>query len=349
MNQDLEFMKRAMTLAQKGRGRVSPNPMVGCVIVADGIIIGEGWHQQYGGPHAEVNAVASVKDKSKIKGSTVYVNLEPCAHFGKTPPCADLLVEHQVGRVVIANIDTNPLVGGKGIAKLEQARIAVTTGVMADEGRVLNARFFTYIEKKRPYVILKWAETQDGFIARANYESKWISNEHSRQLVHRWRSEEDAVLVGTTTAQYDNPQLTVRDWPGRNPTRIVIDRYLRLKRYGNLFDGKTPTLCYNTLRDEEAGLLKLVKVNEQNLIGELLADLHKHNIQSVMIEGGSKTIQLFIEAGLWDEARTFKSAGTFGTGIAAPCVDGNRISEGNLSGDELLFIQNRTPAAVPAQ
>jgi diaminohydroxyphosphoribosylaminopyrimidine deaminase/5-amino-6-(5-phosphoribosylamino)uracil reductase len=349
MNQDFEFMKRAISLAQKGRGRVSPNPLVGCVIVQDGKIISEGWHQQYGGPHAEVNAVRAVTNKALLKGSTVYVNLEPCSHFGKTPPCADMLIESQVAKVVIANIDANPLVSGKGIGKLKDAGIAVVTGILEQEGRALNARFFTFIEKKRPYVILKWAETRDGFIARSNFQSKWISNEHSRQLVHRWRSEEDAVLVGTTTAQYDNPQLTVRDWPGRNPTRVVIDRYLRLNRFSNLFDGKTSTICYNTVRDEDAGLLKLVKISEQDFILKLLTDLHRQNIQSVMVEGGSKTIQLFVDLGLWDEARTFRSAQTFGTGVKAPCVDGLKMSEGNLSGDEVAFIQNRMPAEAPAQ
>lgn len=342
-------MKRAIALAQKGRGSVSPNPLVGCVIVRDGKIIGEGWHQQYGGPHAEVNAVTSVRDQSQVKDSTVYVNLEPCAHFGKTPPCANLLVERQVARVVISTVDTNPLVGGKGIARLREAGIEVTTGVMEREGRELNGRFFTFMEKKRPYVILKWAQTQDGFIARANYESKWISNEHSRQLVHRWRSEEDAVLVGTTTAQYDNPQLTVRDWPGRNPMRIVIDRHLRLNRFGYLFDGKVPTICYNTVKSEDAGALKFTRIDDQDFISGMLDSMHRSNIQSVMVEGGSKTIQLFAASGLWDEARIFQSAQTFGSGVQAPVIDGVTLSEFNLSGDRLSFIQNRMPAAAPVK
>ena len=188
-SQDVLFMQRALELAAHGRGHVSPNPMVGCVIVQQQRIIGEGWHQQYGGPHAEVNAVASVADKSQLKVSTVYVNLEPCAHHGKTPPCADMLVQHQVGRVVVCNTDTNPLVGGKGIARLQAAGIEVQTGLLADEGRWLNRRFFSAIEKKTPYIILKWAQTDDGFVARTDYSSKWISNSHSRQLVHKWRAD----------------------------------------------------------------------------------------------------------------------------------------------------------------
>ena len=201
-------MQRALELARLGLGNVSPNPMVGCVIVKDGKIIGEGHHEQYGGPHAEVNAVQAVKDQSLLPQSTAYVTLEPCSHFGKTPPCADLLVRHQVKRVVICNEDPNPLVAGQGIERLRNAGIEVEIGLLREEGRVLNRRFFTAFEKKRPYVILKWAQTTDGFVARENYDSKWISNTYSRQLVHKWRAEEDAILVGTNTARYDNPSLT---------------------------------------------------------------------------------------------------------------------------------------------
>src|SRR5690606_36610085 len=201
---DERFMQRALELALLGRGHVSPNPLVGCVIVQNDVIIGEGWHKQYGGPHAEVNAIDSVEDKSLLRESTVYVTLEPCSHFGKTPPCADLLIQQQVKKVVVANIDSNPSVGGTGIGKLRKAGIEVVSGVLDAGGRELNKRFFTFMEKQRLYIIFKWAQTADGYIARKNFDSKWVTNEYSRQLVHRWRTEEDAFLVGSRTAQYDN-------------------------------------------------------------------------------------------------------------------------------------------------
>ncbi len=238
MTSDELFIQRTFELAQSGIGQVSPNPRVGAVVVHDEKIIGEGWHKKYGEAHAEVNAIHSVKDQSLLQESTIYVNLEPCSHFGKTPPCADLLIRHQVKKVVVCNNDPNPLVSGQGIAKLLNAGIEVVTGVLETEGRKLNKRFFTFVEKQRPYIILKWAQTVDGFVARENYESKWISNDFSRQLVHQWRSEEDAVLVGTKTAAHDNPKLDVRDWSGRNPVRVVIDRFLRLSATLHLFNKK---------------------------------------------------------------------------------------------------------------
>jgi diaminohydroxyphosphoribosylaminopyrimidine deaminase/5-amino-6-(5-phosphoribosylamino)uracil reductase len=242
---DEVFMRRALELALLGMGSVSPNPMVGCVIIHHDKIVGEGWHKQYGEAHAEVNAIATIADKSLLKECTVYVNLEPCSHFGKTPPCADLLIEHRVKKVVVANLDSNPLVASEGVKKLRTAGIEVITGILEKEGRELNKRFFTFMEKQRPYIMLKWAETSDGFIARENFDSKWISNEYSRQLVHKWRAENDAVLVGTKTAFHDNPELNVRDWSGRNPVRIVLDRFLRLSEKLHVFDRKQKTLCYN--------------------------------------------------------------------------------------------------------
>jgi diaminohydroxyphosphoribosylaminopyrimidine deaminase/5-amino-6-(5-phosphoribosylamino)uracil reductase len=290
-------MLRAMELAQLGIGMVSPNPRVGCVIVADGRIIGEGWHQKYGDAHAEVNAVHSVEDKTLLKGSTVFVNLEPCSHFGKTPPCADLLVQHQVKRVVISNLDVNPLVAGKGIEKLRSAGIEVLTGMLEQQGEELNQRFFTFFKKKRPYIILKWAQTADGFLARSNFDSKWISNQYARQLVHKWRAEEDAVLVGTGTAAHDNPSLTVRDWSGRNPKRIVIDRFLRLPKTLHLFDQSADTICYNLLKQEEKNHLVFAKLSEKDFIRDLVNDLHARNVQSIIVEGGAQTLQLFLDGG----------------------------------------------------
>ena len=333
-------MQRALDLAQLSIGAVSPNPMVGCVIVHHNKIIGEGRHERYGAAHAEVNAVASVDDPLLLSDSTVYVNLEPCSHFGKTPPCADMLVKHRVKKVVIANIDPNPLVSGKGIEKLKAARIEVVTGILETQGRELNKRFFTFMEKKRPYLILKWAETSDGFIARENFDSKWISNEHSRKLVHKWRSEEDAVLVGTGTALHDNPALTVRDWAGRNPVRIVIDRFGKLPQTLALFDGSQQTICYTAHRDESAKNLEVVKLPETDFITAMLNDLFKRNVQSVIIEGGATTLSQFLKERLWDEARIFTSPEQFGSGIAAPKFTGNLMSRESVFTDTLAIYRN---------
>lgn len=329
------YMRRALELAGLGVGQVSPNPLVGCVIVHDGIIIGEGWHKKFGEAHAEVNAVAAVVNKELLSGSSVYVNLEPCSHIGKTPPCADLLVHHNVNRVIVANLDPNPLVAGKGIKKLRDARIEVISGVLQQEGRSLNRRFFTFMEKGRPHVILKWAETADGFIAHENYESRWISNDYSRQLVHRWRSEEDAVLVGTRTAQHDNPRLNVRDWYGRNPVRVVFDRFLRLSDTLHLFDRSQPTLCYNLLKHEEHQNLTLVRLGETNFWTDMLQDLYKRGIQSVMVEGGAQTLETFIGGGWWDEALVFRSNRSFERGIPAPGPPGHLESTEKVMDDHL--------------
>lgn len=333
-------MQRAFELALNGVGYVSPNPRVGCVIVRDGKIIGEGWHEKFGEAHAEVNAVNSVGDVSLLQGSTVYVSLEPCSHTGKTPPCADLLIRHQVKKVVISTVDTNPLVGGQGIKKLTEAGIEVVTGVLEEKGRELNKRFFTFVEKKRPYIILKWAQTVDGFIAHSNYESKWISNEHSRQLVHRWRSEEDGVLVGTRTAAHDNPSLTVREWTGRDPVRIVIDRFLRLPESLHLFDRSVNTICYNLRKHEAHRNLSWVRLDEAEFINQLMDDLFKRGIQSVIVEGGRQTLQLFIDLIRWDEARIFTSPRTFGTGIVAPVIHGCSKVTTDMFGDSLSIVSS---------
>ena len=318
MKADELYMNRALELAELGRGKVSPNPMVGCVIVHEDKIIGEGYHQEYGKAHAEVNAVNSVKNQELLAEATVYVTLEPCAHFGKTPPCAHLLVEKKVRKVIISAFDSNPLVGGKGIQILKEAGIEVETGLLEKEARIQNKRFFTQIEKKRPYVILKWAQTKDGFVAREDYSSKWITNSSSRQLVHKWRAEEDAIMVGKNTAKYDDPALNVRDWVGKNPLRLVIDSKLELPNTLKLFDEAVPTICYNTLKTEEKGTLEFVKLNQEFKIEDILEDLHRRNIQSVIIEGGSFLLNKFLSSELWDEARVFTSSNKFGSGIAAP-------------------------------
>ncbi len=333
-------MHRALELARLGFGAVSPNPMVGCVIVHQGQIIGEGFHRQCGGPHAEVLAVESVKDKALLKDATVYVTLEPCSHYGKTPPCADLLVKHQVKRVVISNIDPNPLVSGKGIAILQKAGIEVETGLLENEGAELNKRFFKSIIDKKPYVILKWAQTADGFIARPDYDSKWISNEFSRKLVHKWRSEEDAILVGKNTALYDNPMLNVRDWHGRDPLRLIIDKKLELDHSLHLFRQDIPTVVYNCRNSEKVHNLEWVLLPESDFLPALLDDLFHRDIRSVMIEGGSLTINSFVKAGFWDEARVFTAPLSFGEGIRAPQLT-NAVYDGEekISGDRITYFK----------
>jgi diaminohydroxyphosphoribosylaminopyrimidine deaminase / 5-amino-6-(5-phosphoribosylamino)uracil reductase len=313
-------MHRALQLAALGRGSVSPNPMVGCVIVHNDIIIGEGWHRKYGDWHAEVNAVNSVLDKSKFSESTVYVTLEPCSHFGKTPPCADLLVKHQVKKVVICNFDPFPLVAGKGIKKLQGAGIEVVTGVLEQEGRKLNARFFTVVEKKRPYIIMKWAETADGFIAGENFKQVKISNGLSHKLSHKWRSEEDAIMVGTNTALHDNPKLNVREWTGKNPTRIVLDSNERLPKNLHLFDDSQKTLAISSI-DE------IVTASQ--------------GVQSVIVEGGTKLLQSFLDENLFDEIRVFRSRTQLKKGILAPVLPKNinLVEVKQLMDDELSFYE----------
>ena len=337
---DEVFMRRSLELAELGRGSVSPNPLVGSVIVHNSKIIGEGWHKKFGEPHAEVNAVSSVMDKSLLKESTVYVNLEPCSHMGKTPPCADMLIANGVQKVVIANLDSNPLVSGEGVRKLRSAGIEVTTGILDKAGHELNKRFFTFVEKHRPYIVLKWAETADGFIARENYDSKWISNEYSRQLAHKWRSEEDAILVGAKTAAHDNPQLNVRDWAGRDPVRVVFDRFLRLDQKLHVFNKKQKTILYNVLKHEEHPNLILARVEDEDFVSNVIKDLFKRNIQSVLVEGGATTLNLFIEQNLWDEARIFQSPRLFEKGIPAPTLHGRIHESTSIHSDTLKIVYN---------
>ncbi|MEH0153930.1 bifunctional diaminohydroxyphosphoribosylaminopyrimidine deaminase/5-amino-6-(5-phosphoribosylamino)uracil reductase RibD [Limibacter armeniacum] len=336
------YMRRALELAQLGRGNVSPNPMVGCVIVHNDTIIGEGYHQVCGQAHAEVNAIASVKDKSLLPESEMFVTLEPCSHHGKTPPCADLIVKHKLKKVYVCNLDPNPLVAGKGIQRLESNGIIVETGMLEEEGEDINARFFVYMRKQRPYIILKWAQTEDGFIARANYDSKWISNSMSRKQVHKWRAEEDAILVGTNTAYYDNPQLNVRSWSGPNPTRVVLDGNLRLPQEKlSLFDGDQATICYNFKESRQQDQLKLVKVSPNNWMEEMLADLREQKLQSLIVEGGAMLLKAFVEHKMWDEARIFIGKQYFGDGIPAPVLSGARLAdERQVAGDRRLIYKN---------
>lgn len=336
---DHDYMRRALQLAELGLGNVSPNPMVGCVIVHDGKIIGEGYHQKYGEAHAEVNAINAVKDHDVLRESTVYVTLEPCAHHGKTPPCANLLVEKHIKRIVIAQNDPFEHVDGKGIAILRNAGIAVEVGIFEREAKELNKRFLTFHEKKRPYVILKWAQTIDGYIARPDYDSKWISNEYSRQLVHKWRSEEDAILVGKNTAKYDDPELTVRTWNGRNPIRILIDKDLKIPPTGKIFNDASKTIIINTKKEEISGHLHWVKM-EHIHPEAVLSKLHALKIQSVIIEGGGKVLNDFIVANCWDEARVFESEVDFKVGIPAPKLTIGFKNQSKILNDTLRIYRN---------
>lgn len=349
MTPDERFMRRALDLAPLGLGAVSPNPLVGCVLVFNDKIIGEGWHQRYGEAHAEVNAVndalarfGETEAARLLAEATAYVTLEPCSHWGKTPPCADLLIRHRLRRVVVCNADPNPLVSGRGLQKLREAGINVQTNLLAAEGRWLNRRFFTNQEKKRPYVVLKWAESADGFMAKPDFGAVQISNPLSRQLVHKWRGEEDAILVGTRTARYDNPQLTAREWPGaRNPVRVVIDRLVTLPPVLRLFDGTAPTLCYTTTEERESEGVAFVRLDpEGEFLPQLLADLHRRRLGSVLVEGGAATLQSFLESGLWDEIRLFRSPVSLGMGIAAPRPRGHLVSREDVLGDELLLFSS---------
>lgn len=332
-------MQRALELARLGVGFVSPNPMVGCVIVVDQKIIGEGWHQAYGSAHAEVNAIQSVKDQSMLPESTLYVNLEPCNHFGKTPPCTDLLISKKIKKVVVGHVDSNPIVAGHGIRKLQEAGIDVTCGVLEKESRFLNRFFLTFHEKKRPYVVLKWAETSDGFIARSNYDSKWISNQYSRQWVHKLRSEVDAILIGGKTALVDNPGLTTRYWTGRHPKRVVIDNFLRLPKSLNIFSDGNPTIILNQIKHYQEGDLSLEKI-ESDSTSELLTVLHQKNLISVLVEGGNKTLTRFIDARCFDEAVIFRSSLNFFNGIQSPDMNAGQSSISIIPLDEVRYYMS---------
>lgn len=326
-------IKRCLKIAKNGLGSTRPNPMVGAIIVCDDKVIGEGFTSPYGQSHAEVNAINAVKNKALLKKSTLYVTLEPCSHHGKTPPCSDLIISHNIPKVVIGCIDDNPQVVGKGIAKLKASGCEVIVGVLEDECKIHHKRFFTFHNKKRPYIILKWAETKDGFIAPKTKDKQkpiWITNRYSRQLVHKWRSEEQVILVGTNTVIEDNPSLTVRDWTGDNPTRIVIDKSLKLNSELKLFDNAAKTI---SISNKEIDFKK-------NISKQICDLLFKENINSIIIEGGSKTLQTFINEGLWDEARVFVGLTEFKEGVKAPQFKGKLASEQSILDDSLKVYLN---------
>lgn len=323
------YIKRAIQLAKNGLGNTYPNPMVGCVIVANNKIIGEGFTSPAGENHAEVNAIESVKDKSLLKVATLYVTLEPCSHFGKTPPCADLIVKNKIPTVVIGTMDTNAEVSGRGVQKLTAAGINVILGTLQEQCVALNKRFFTVQEKKRPFIILKWAQTSDHFISPNQTQEEpapfWITNVYSRQLVHKWRTEEQAILVGTQTVISDNPKLNARDWKGNHPIRIVLDSKLRTPRQLHLWDDSITTIFITStnqpLPQEQFTRTSFEPIDYRSHVAEqIIAILYKHQIQSVIIEGGTKTLQSFIDSGLWDEARVFTSTQNLYSGTKAPVL-----------------------------
>jgi len=324
---DSLFMRRALDLAALGRGYTRPNPLVGCVVVGpEGTIIGEGYHQQYGGPHAEVNALASVADQELLRQSRVFVTLEPCAHHGKTPPCADLLIAKGVPEVIVCNDDPNPLVAGQGLARLRAAGLWVGTGLLAAEGRQLNKRFFMAQEKQRPYLVLKWAESADGFLAGPHFQQVQLSGPQAQLLTHQWRTEEAAILVGTRTALHDNPRLNAREWPGPQPTRLVIDKNLALPPSHHVLDGSQPTIIYT--HRERASRPHLTYVTlpfatpgappSPDLMPAILADLQARGIESVLVEGGPTVLTALINSDMWDEIRVFRCPRRLERGIAAP-------------------------------
>ncbi len=345
---DEKFMRRCMQLAKNGLGRTAPNPMVGAVIVHNNHIIGEGFTSPFGGAHAEVNAIASVKEKQLLSKSTLYVTLEPCSHFGKTPPCADLIVVHKIPKIVIGLRDPHNKVAGKGIQKLKDAGCEVITGVLEKECSEHHKRFLTFHIQQRPYVILKWAESADGFIAPVKEyrdtvpQPYWITGSLSKQLVHKWRSEEQAILVGTATVLEDNPKLDVRLWTGNSPIRVLLDKNLKIPANYHVLNREHRTIVFTTVVDSSKyipGIEYIVQKESEESAAAICSELHRLQIQSVIVEGGAKTLQSFIDANLWDEARIFKGTSVFRNGISKPYINGNAITTKNIEEDSLTIMK----------
>ena len=338
-------MQRCLDLALEGAGSVAPNPMVGAVLLYNNRIIGEGYHEKYGEAHAEVNCIKSVsmEDRHLIKASTLYVSLEPCAHYGKTPPCAQLIIDQQIPKVVIACSDPFSKVNGKGIENLQAAGIEVVLGVLEKEAIDLNKRFFVYHQKRRPYIILKWAETADFFIGSESTDRLLISNELSNRLVHRWRSEETAIMVGTNTALKDNPALTNRTWTGKSPIRLLIDRSLKVSRESKLFQAEAVSIVFNELKTDIEEQLIYVPIDfSKNFMQKILDYCYAFPIQSILIEGGAKLIQSFIDAGIWDEARIIHNdALKVKKGVASPILKGHTLKEKFKLSTDTIFIYQK--------
>lgn len=339
-------MQRCLELALLGAGSVAPNPMVGAVLVYNDTVIGEGYHRQYGKAHAEVNCINSVQneDLSLVPQSTLYVSLEPCVHFGITPPCTDLILYKKIPNVVIGCKDSFAQVSGRGIEKLKAAGVNVITGIMEKEALELNRRFFTFYQQQRPYIILKWAQSKDKKIGSGTNERILISNEFTNRLVHKWRSEEAAILVGTNTALADDPALTTRLWPGRDPVRLVLDMELKLPASLRLFDKAVKTIVFNGKKQEEGEMLSWYKIDaKEKILQQVLSALHELKIQSVIVEGGAKLLQSFIDAKLWDEVRVICNGHlTIGKGIDAPVLSHNELVNTEESGTDIIEIHHPT-------
>jgi len=339
-------MKRCLELAAKGLGSTAPNPMVGCVIVHKDRIIGEGFHRIYGGPHAEVMAINSVLDLSLLTDSVLYVNLEPCSHFGKTPPCTGFICEKGIPVIVSGTLDPNPIVRGTGIEFLKEKGMNVVTDILKAECINLNKRFFTFHLKKRPFIILKWAQTKDCFIDVDRQEHRtgritWITDEASRRLVHKWRAEEQAILVGSRTVMMDNPRLTTRSWPGKNPLRLVIDREGSLSGDLHILDGSVETVVFTYKPKKDRTNLKyfLLERNKDS-ISTILEFLYTNNIQSLIVEGGKMMIDEFLRQGIWDEARVFTGNVTFGKGVPAPVLFSEPVEQFEFAESLLKIYKN---------
>lgn len=341
---DESYIKRCIELAKKALGKTYPNPLVGSVIVYNERIIGEGFHKKAGEPHAEINAINSIKEEDRhlIPESTIYVSLEPCAHFGKTPPCALKIVELGFKKVAIGAMDSHDKVNGKGKKIITEAGIEVVSGLLEKECRELNKRFFSYHEKKRPFIILKWAESADGFMDK-DFKPTQISNSLSKQLVHQMRSEEHAILVGKNTAIHDNPSLTVREIEGRNPIRILIDFNLDIPENFNIFNNESETIIFNSIKNHEDKHLKFIKIEKENALNQVLKKLYELQIQSVIIEGGRFTLQQFIDQNLWDEAVIFKNPNmNLENGTKAPNFNFNPKKFENLRDNQVLYFGNQS-------
>lgn len=349
MHQDELYIKRCLELAQRGKANAAPNPMVGAVLVHDGRIIGEGWHDKYGEAHAEVNCLASVKDEDShlVPESTMYVSLEPCTHYGKTPPCAKRLVEENVKKVVVGNIDPFHKVQGGGIDILKNGGVEVSTGVLSSIGSWVNRRFFCFHEKQRPYIILKWAESANGYFAPLDRSRLQMTGKLSKQLVHKWRTEESAIMVGYHTALNDNPALTARDWKGSNPLRIVLDKELKLPESHNLFDSSAGTWVVNSLSEGIRGSIQYLKTDfNEPVIPQILNKMHIEQKTSLFVEGGTALLQSFIDAGLWDEARVFTSGDKLlDNGIGTPQLSDSKLQfTTKVGADTLRFFTNKNSA-----
>lgn len=345
MSTDEKYMLRALQLAKLGGVSAAPNPLVGAVIVYNGQIIGEGYHQKHGEAHAEVNAVNSVQDKSLLAQSTIYVTLEPCAHFGKTPPCSDLLIHHRFKRVVIAQIDPFSEVSGRGVEKLKNAGIKVDLGILEAEAKELNKRFITFQTKKRPYITLKWAQTSDGFMDRERSADQdpgihWISQPETQVVTHQLRTSEQAILTGWKTIRNDNPSLTARAFKGPNPIRVILDPHLKAPKDARVFTDGLKTLVFNLLEEKQENAVTFIRLPDFEM-ASILAQLADLKISSVLVEGGAATLKQFIDTGLWDEALVIRGNTTFETGLKAPGLSQTPVKSIQFGRDMLHYFKNK--------